>query len=124
MSFRGVLATRSPGTVNLGPHNRREPQGFRTALAAPNSRIVYRWLPSCRLHGLPASSTMGKAFGGTSEANLKIGNRPAKAVTVVQQNGRWIVTVRIDDNTVHTAFLTEEEARRFEAFQQSKHDLR
>ena len=67
---------------------------------------------------------MGKAFGGTSEANLKIGNGPAKAVTVVQQNGRWIVTVRIDNNTVHTAFLTEEEARRFEAFQQSKDDIR
>ncbi|MFD1329378.1 hypothetical protein [Mycoplana ramosa] len=55
---------------------------------------------------------------------MKIGNRPEKAVTVVQQNGRWIVTVRIDDNTVHTAFLTEEEARRFEAFQQRKHEIR
>ncbi|HUH49180.1 MAG TPA: hypothetical protein VLZ56_04915 [Mycoplana sp.] len=55
---------------------------------------------------------------------MKIGNGPAKAVTVVQQNGRWIVTVRIDNNTVHTAFLSEEEARRFEAFQQSKHDIR
>lgn len=76
------------------------------------------------MHDLPASLTMGEAFGGTSEANLKIGNRPEKAVTVVQQNGRWIVTVRIDDNTVHTAFLTEEEARRFEAFQQRKHEIR
>jgi uncharacterized protein GlcG (DUF336 family) len=51
-------------------------------------------------------------------------NRTAKAVTVVQQNGRWVVTVRIDDSTVHTAFATEEEARHFEAFQMQKHAIK
>ena len=55
---------------------------------------------------------------------MSTGNRPAKAVTVVQQSGRWIVTVRIDDNTAHTAFLTEEEARRFETLQQKKLDIK
>ncbi|MBD9371613.1 hypothetical protein IB238_03020 [Rhizobium sp. ARZ01] len=55
---------------------------------------------------------------------MNSGNRPAKAVTVVQQSGKWIVTVRIDDNTVHTAFLTEDEARRFEVFQMKKHDIK
>jgi hypothetical protein len=48
---------------------------------------------------------------------LKTGSGPKKAVTIVQQSGRWIVTVRIDDSTVHTAFATEQEARNFEAFQ-------
>lgn len=45
-------------------------------------------------------------------------------MTVVQQSGRWVVTVRIDDNTVHTAFVTEEEAKRYEAFQQKKLDIK
>lgn len=50
----------------------------------------------------------------------KSGNGPEKAVTVVKQSGKWIVTVRVDDSTVHSAFASEDEARRYEAYHRDR----
>lgn len=55
---------------------------------------------------------------------MKTGTGPKKAVTIVQQSGKWIVTVRTDDSTAHTAFATEQEARHFEEMQARKLGLK
>ena len=47
-----------------------------------------------------------------------------KAVTVVQQSGKWVVTVRIDDSTMHSAFASEDEARKYEAYHRDRLGLR
>lgn len=51
---------------------------------------------------------------------MKKGNGPEKAVTIVKQSGKWVVTVRVDDNTVHTAFVSEDEARQYEAYHRNR----
>ncbi|SOC39943.1 hypothetical protein SAMN05892877_106271 [Rhizobium subbaraonis] len=48
------------------------------------------------------------------------GSGAEKSVTIVKQSGKWVVTVRVETSSVHTAFSTEEEARRFEAYQRDK----
>lgn len=58
------------------------------------------------------------------EVVLRKNNGPEKAVTVVQQSGKWVVTVRVDDSTVHTAFMSEDEARKYEAYHRNRLGLR
>lgn len=51
---------------------------------------------------------------------MKNGSGPDKAVTIVKQSGKWVVTVRVDTSTVHRAFANEDEARQFEAFHRDR----
>lgn len=37
----------------------------------------------------------------------------SRKITIVQQNGKWVVSVKTDEYSSHKAFETEAEARQF-----------
>lgn len=40
-------------------------------------------------------------------------NAQGRKITIVQQNGKWVVCVKSDSHSRHQSFETEEEARRY-----------
>ncbi len=110
-----------PSTISMSQPP-RHPQGpRRRSAAAVFTKPLSAVAKQIRMaRALPYS-------GGSKGQEVGLGkssNGPEKAVTVVKQSGKWIVTVRVDDSTVHSAFASEDEARRYEAYHRDRLGLK